>query len=106
GVGQLQPGDDAQERRLARARRAQEGHQAAGRHLDTHVVQGGKLPVPLRHALDRDAHALASASPGPLTPPVRPSASSWGVFFSSTTFKINATSARSVSTGATAEAPA
>ena len=56
GVGRLQPGDDPQDRALARARRAQQGDELAGRDLERDVLHGLERAVPLREVLHLDAH--------------------------------------------------
>ena len=56
GVGFLEPGDDAQQARLARARGAEEGHQLAGGYGEAHVVDGDEVAELLRHVADFDAH--------------------------------------------------
>ena len=55
--------DQAQERRLARSRRAEHGGEAARRHCQGDVGQYGRRPVGLGDALDRErAHVLVAAS--------------------------------------------
>src|SRR5262249_7121180 len=100
GVRDLEPRDDAQERRLAGARGPEQGEQLARRDLEAHVVERQERAEPLGDVLDRDAHA---------SPPVVSmrafSASSRRVFHSSVVFTSSVTSASSASTEATAKAP-
>ena len=57
-VGLLETGDDPQQRRLATAARAQQGHQLSGRDADGDVVEGDEVPEVLADAVDLDAHSL------------------------------------------------
>ena len=61
-VGVFQPGDDAQERGLARAGRAEQGQERAGGHVEAHVVQGDELAEALGQVADGDAHAANPSS--------------------------------------------
>ena len=56
GVGLLQSGDDPQERRLARAGRAEQGHQFARFHGQADVPQGMEGAEGLADVLGFDAH--------------------------------------------------
>ena len=58
--GLFEPRDDAQERRLAAAARAEQRRQRAGLDLERHVVERDELAEPLADAGDLDAHAGAS----------------------------------------------
>ena len=55
-VGLLEPGDDAQQRRLAAAARAQQRGQRAVGHVDRDVVEGDEVAEELGHVLDFDGH--------------------------------------------------
>ena len=57
GVGVLEAADDPQQRRLARAARPEQRGQRAVRDLQRHVVEGGEVAEPLRHAVDGDHSA-------------------------------------------------
>src|SRR5262249_8435103 len=100
GVRRLQPRDDAQQRRLARARRAEQREERAVWHLETDVVESQDASEALHAVLDGDAHA---------SPPAFSrrsfSASSRRVFHSSVVFTRSVTSASSARTDATANAP-
>src|SRR5262249_35616673 len=61
-LGCLQPGDDPQDRALARARGTQQGHELAGRHLERHIVDRLERPVSLREMPYPDAHELVLVS--------------------------------------------
>ena len=50
------PGDDAQQRRLARAGRTEQRQQRAVRHLEADVVEGDEVAEALGDVLDIDAH--------------------------------------------------
>ena len=69
-VGRLQPGDDPQDRALARARWSQQGHELAGGNLERDVVDRLKCPVPLREIAHGDGHGslLLSACSSRLEP--------------------------------------
>ena len=56
GVGRLQPGDDPQDRALARSRRPQQGDELPGRHLERDVLHRLEGAIPLREILYLDAH--------------------------------------------------
>ncbi len=58
GVGELESGDDAQQRRLARARRPEQRDQLAFLHLEVHRAQRGEGAETLGDAACFDAHAL------------------------------------------------
>ena len=63
-VGRVEPRDDAQQRRLAGARRAEQRDQLAGRYVEGNVAQrriGAKI---LLDALDTDAEAMRAISGG------------------------------------------
>src|SRR3989442_9958575 len=99
-VGDLQAGDDAEQRRLPRAGGAEERQQRAARHLEAHLVESDERPEGLRHALDRDAHA----SPRWVRSRAA-SARSRRVFHSSAVFTNSVTSASMASTDDSAKAP-
>src|SRR5438093_7098737 len=99
-VGDLEAGDDAEQRRLPRAGGAEERQQRAARHLEAHLVESDERPEGLRHALDRDAHA----SPRWVCSRVA-SARSRRVFHSSAVFANSVTSASMASTDDSAKAP-
>src|SRR5262249_19631762 len=99
-VGQLQPRDDPQERRLARARRPQQRQQRAARHLQADMVQRPEPAEAFAHVLDGDAHACL---PLPSTRSTR--TGSRRACRSSATFTISVTRASRVSTEATANEP-
>ena len=56
GVRGLEAGDHAQQRRLARARGAEQGGERPARHLEADVVQGDEVAEPLVHVRYRDRH--------------------------------------------------
>src|SRR6516165_3164230 len=56
-IGDLQPGEDAQQCRLAGAGRAEQRAERARRHVQAQPVQGGELAEALGHAVDADTHA-------------------------------------------------
>src|SRR5690606_4436679 len=60
GVGHLEPGDDAQERRLAAPARAEQRREAAGRDGHGDVVERDEVAEGLADVADLDAHASAS----------------------------------------------
>jgi hypothetical protein len=67
-VGCLEACNHSQERRLAAAARAEQRRQRAVAHVERHVVEGNEVAEVLRHAVDDDAHPLASlASLGLIT---------------------------------------
>jgi len=55
-IGTLQACDDPQERRLARSRRPQEGHEFPGGDAQTHVLEGGKWSKAFCDVADLDLH--------------------------------------------------
>ena len=59
GVRPLQPGDAAQERRLPRAGRPEEGDERPGRDFERHVLERDEVAEPLRHVADDDAHVAS-----------------------------------------------
>src|SRR5262245_35371200 len=59
GIRHFQPGDDAQQRGLAGARRAQECDQLAGAHIQAHALQGGERAKALAHVGNGDAHTFS-----------------------------------------------
>ena len=73
GVGPLEAGDDPQEARLARARRAEEGHELPRRDVEAHVVHGDEVAEPLGDATDLDAHAASPARRTRSSAPAGPS---------------------------------
>ena len=56
GVGRLQPGDDAQQRRLAAARGAEQRDQFAVADVERHVAQRAEGVELLAEVADLDAH--------------------------------------------------
>src|SRR6266536_469571 len=54
GVRLLEPGDHAQERRLARSARPEQRHERAARHVHRDVVERDELAKALRHVAGRD----------------------------------------------------
>src|SRR6185436_17465645 len=64
-VGGLEAGDDAQERRLARARRAEEGREAAVGDVEADVLEDALAGERLRDRAYFDAHAATSSGGGP-----------------------------------------
>ena len=64
-VGDLEPGDDPEQRRLPRARGPEQGEERPARHLEAHVVERQELVEALGDPGDPDAH--------PLRVPPRPS---------------------------------
>ena len=58
-VGELEPGDDAQERGLAAARGPEQRHQLAGRERQAHVVERDEAAERLADILNLDAHAAS-----------------------------------------------
>ena len=59
GIGLFQSGDDSQERRLARAGRAEQGHQLARPYGQADVIEGVEGAEGLTDALGFDAHDRA-----------------------------------------------
>ncbi len=96
GIGKFQPGDDAQQRGLARAGRTEQGDEFAGFDLQAHVVQGGEASKLLGDVADFDAHeAVVQLVGGAVAL----------CFHSTQVFRARVTSASSVSSEATANAP-
>ena len=56
GIGKFQTGDDAEQRRLARTRRAEQRDQFTGLDLEAHTVERGEAAEFFRDAFDFDAH--------------------------------------------------
>ncbi len=67
GVGRLEAGQNAQRRRLARARRAEQSEKLAMPDRQIDAVQRGERPVPLDDAFE--ANVAAHRRPPPLTAP-------------------------------------
>ena len=63
-IGRLQPGDDAEQRGLARSRGTEQGHQLAARHVEAHVVEGDEVAERLAQMTDLDAHAAILSGGG------------------------------------------
>jgi hypothetical protein len=59
-VGHLEPGDDAQQRRLARPRRSEQRDQLAGADVEVEVVADDRLAEALVQVAHLDAHSLLS----------------------------------------------
>ena len=59
-IGELQASDDAQQGRLAAARRAKQGNQFAGRNVDGYVVQRMEGTEMLADVADGDTHGAIS----------------------------------------------
>ena len=57
GVRRLQPGDDAQQRGLARARQTQQRDQLAGLDVQVDIVERNEVAEPLADVFELDAHA-------------------------------------------------
>ena len=55
-VGRFEPGDDPQDRALARTRGAEKGDELAGHDLERDVLHGLKGAIPLGEVLHFDAH--------------------------------------------------
>jgi hypothetical protein len=55
-VGNLEARDDPQQRRLARARRPDQGDELPARHVEGDIVEGGKRAELLGDMSNRDAH--------------------------------------------------
>src|SRR5262249_27340248 len=114
GVGGLQAGDDAQQRRLPRARRAQERQQTASRRLDAYMLEGDERAEALRDSLDGDAHDCPLTRSCSVPVPDLGSKPRTGTGrrtganrsrLSRAAFATSVTNARSVSTDAAAKAP-
>jgi hypothetical protein len=99
-VGGLQPGDDPEERGLARARGAEEGHQLAAGHVETHVVERGEVTKRLAEVADLDAHA---AIPAGVSPASARSAAARCCCHSTSVLRVSVTSASRVRIDATAK---
>ena len=56
-IGRLQPGDDPEQRGLARSGGPEQRHQLAARHVEAHVVEGDEVAERLAQMADLDAHA-------------------------------------------------
>src|SRR5262245_25531446 len=97
-VGDLQAGDDAQQGRLARAGRAQQGQQRAVGHLEAHPVDGQEAAEALGNVLDRDAQDR---------PPFVLGSAGWaeGAFLSRPALTTSVQTASKVRTDATANEP-
>ena len=89
-VGVLEPGDQAQQGRLARARRAEQRDELAGLDVQRHVAQRGEVAEALPDLADFDAHGFVSRR----------------ICHSSTRLATRVTSASSASSVATANAAA
>ena len=63
-VGLLQPGDDPEQRRLARAARPEQRGQRAALDLERDVVEGLEVAEALAHVLDDDGHGYTVSSLG------------------------------------------
>ena len=100
-IGRLQPGDDAQQRGLARSRGAEQRHQLAARDVETHVVERDEVAERLAQVADLDAHA-AILSRSDVGVRERPPAAR-RCCHSTSVLSASVTSARSVSTEATAK---
>ena len=61
GVGGLQPGYAAQERRLAAARGAEQGDEFAAREVERDIVEGDEIAELLADVLDLDTHGVSSS---------------------------------------------
>ena len=57
-IGRLQAGDDAEQRRLARAGGPEQRHQLAAGHVQAHVVERDEAAEGLAQIADLDAHAV------------------------------------------------
>src|SRR5262249_55433747 len=90
GVGVLEPGDQPEQRRLARARGAEQRDELARLHVQRHVAQRGERAEVLPERADLDAHGCVSRR----------------MRHSSTRFATSVTSASSASSVATAKAAA
>ena len=55
--GRLEAGQQAQQRGLAAARRAQKRQELAGSHVERHAVHGDHVPIRLAHGLQADGSA-------------------------------------------------
>ena len=55
-IGIFQPGDDAQQRRLARAGGAEQGHELAGPDAEIDAVERGEIAEALDDAFQLDTH--------------------------------------------------
>src|SRR5690606_23714112 len=99
GVGRLQAGNDAQQRRLSGPRRPEQRQQFAGPHHHAHVVECAKAAKSLADASDFDAHTVSAAA-------ARAGASdtSGARRRSTIVFTTRVTSARNASSDATAKA--
>ena len=96
-VGKFQAGDDAQQRGLAGTGRAEQRDEFAGLDLEAHVVERGEAAEFFRDVLDFDAHVKMFLVPTALF--------SAAFLCSTHVFSASVTSARNVSTDATANAP-
>ena len=63
-VGRVEPGDDAQQRRLARARGAKQRDEFAGSYIERDVAQRRIGAEILLDALDANAEAMRAVSGG------------------------------------------
>jgi len=61
-VGELQAGEDPQERRLAAAGRAEQGEQLPGTHLERNPAQHAVLAEPLLQVAHPDSHSASVSS--------------------------------------------
>ena len=60
-VGLLEPGDDAQQGRLAAAARAEQSGQRPRRNIDGHVLERDEVAETLRHVARGDGHQASSS---------------------------------------------
>ena len=61
-IRKVEPGDDAQERRLSAPRRAEQRHELAGGDVDAHPVERDEAAEGLADVLNFDGHAASSIS--------------------------------------------
>src|SRR5208282_1891456 len=62
GIGELQPGDNAQQRRLSAAGGTEQGHQLTVRYVQSDILERRKASEPLRDVEGADAHGFSSPS--------------------------------------------
>src|SRR5205823_4071163 len=61
-VRPFEAGDHTQERAFSRAARAEQRHERAAIHVETHIVDRGQTPEPFREIADANAHGCSCLS--------------------------------------------
>src|SRR6185295_6772483 len=90
-IGDLEAGDDPQERRFSGTGRPQQRQERACRSFDAHVIERGEISEFLADVLDSNAHADTCFGSAAAADSI-----SWRVLRSRKTFSASVTSASSV----------